>query len=391
METIDYKKYLTDEILAHYLSLQTDNECGGILNFFDSECNLISEEKDVWFQGRAMWTYSLTYMLIEKRAEYLDMCAHIFDFIKKIELVDGKLPYWVSRDGKTMTKSQGGNFYSECFCAMGCAQYYRVSGREDVKELCEKLFDIMYDGYFDSADNGRVNKYGIRTFVFGLHMAMLAGAQFVRNAGIRVEKADYLAKVCVERMMNEPHVDEDRKMVIEELAAPGEVMPIEKNHTCPGHVYEASWFVMCEGEYRNDQKIKDFGRKLLDYAMPEGFEKIEALIPTFLRPDEPFNFECTSTTISWPAQEAIIAYRVAYHMFGDKKYRELSEIIEKAAFDYFADREQGRWYINIKRGLPPVKDRSDRSGHIEGPFHLERMLLGLIILAEDGNIKRYVS
>lgn len=388
---MDYKKYLTDEILAHYLSLQKDEKYGGILNFYDSECNLISEEKDVWFQGRAMWTYSLTYMLVEKRQEYLDICDHIFNFIKRLELVDGKLPYWVSRDGKTMTKSQGGNYYSDCFCAMGCAQYYRVSGREDVKEYAEKFFDIMYDGYFESAKNGRVNAHGIRTFVFGLHMAMLAGAQFVRNAGIRVEKADYLAKVCVERMMNEPHVDDKRKMVIEELAAPGEVMPIDKNHTCPGHVYEASWFVMSEGEYRNDQKIKDFGRKLLDYAMPEGFENKEQLIPTFLRPDEPFNFDTSKTTISWPSQEAIVAYRVAYKMFGEEKYRILSETVEKAAFDHFADRDQGRWYINIDRGLPPVSQRSDRSGHIEGPFHLERMLLGLIVLEQDGNIKRYVS
>ena len=388
---MDYKKYLTDEILAHYLGLQTDKECGGILNFFDCECNLINEEKDVWFQGRAMWTYSLTYMLIEKRQEYLDMCDHIFDFIKKLELVDGKLPYWVSRDGKTMTRSQGDNFYSECFCAMGCAQYYRITGREDVKALCEKLFDIMYDGYFKSRREGRVGGHGVRTFVFGLHMAMLAGAQFVRNAGIRVEKANLLADACLDGMMNEQHIDDVRKMVIEELAAPGEVLPMEKNHTCPGHVYEAAWFVMCEGEYRNDQKIKDFGRKLLDYAMPEGFEKTEQLIPTFLRPDEPWNFDQTDNTISWPAQEAIIAYRVAYHMFGEEKYKHLSETVEKAAFDYFADREQGRWYINIKRGLPPVSERSDRSGHIEGPFHLERMLLGLAVLAEDGSIKRYIS
>ena len=222
-------------------------------------------------------------------------------------------------------------------------------------------------------------------------MAMLAGAQFVRNAGIRTEKANILADACLDRMMNEPHIDDKRKMVIEELAAPGEFLPMEKNHTCPGHVYEAAWFVMCEGEYRNDQNIKDFGRKLLDYAMPEGFEEKEQLIPTFLRPDDPWDFECTDNTISWPAQEAIIAYRVAYHMFGEEKYKRLSEIVEKAAMDYFADREHGRWYINIKRGLPPVKDRTDKSGHLEGPFHLERMLIGLAILAEDGSIKRYIS
>ena len=65
--------------------------------------------------------------------------------------------------------------------------------------------------------------------------------------------------------------------------------------------------------------------------------------------------------------------------------------LRKAAMDYFADREQGRWYINIKRGLPPVAQRTDKSGHLEGPFHLERMLLGLIILEEDGSIARYIK
>ena len=43
---MDYKKYLTDEILAHYLGLQTDKECGGILNFYNPDCTLERDEKD---------------------------------------------------------------------------------------------------------------------------------------------------------------------------------------------------------------------------------------------------------------------------------------------------------------------------------------------------------
>ena len=191
-------------------------------------------------------------------------------------------------------------------------------------------------------------------------------------------------------MLNEGHIDDERKMIIEELPIDGYELPIDKNHTCPGHVYEAAWFVLCEAEYRDDDQIRALGKKLIDYAMPEGFLDIEKLIPTFVRPDKPYDFNTSKTTISWPQQEAIVAYRVAYSIFGDEKYKTLSEIIEKEAFAYFADREQKRWYINIDRGLPPISERTDRSGHIEGPFHLERMLLGLAILQEDGNILRYI-
>ena len=388
---MDYKKYLTDEILAHYLALQTDLEDGGILNCFDEECRLLRGDKDVWFQGRAMWTYSLAYRLIEPRQEYLDICEHVFEFLKKLPRVDGRVPYMVSKNGAEVLRTQGITFYGDCFCAMGCAQYYRLCKKAEVKEMAEKLFCNCYNGYFSQQNSAQTTKAPIPSRVFGLNMAMLAGAQFVRNAGICVDKANELADACIKTMMDGRFVDDLRKMVIEFVPLEGYSISNGDNHSCPGHVYEAAWFVLCEGEYRDDDGIRAFGRKLLDYAMPEGFEEHTTLIPTYLYLDRPYDFTRTDTIISWPQQEAIIAYRLAYSMFGDEKYKRLSDIIERTAFAYFADPDQKRWYIDIGRSDPPVSERSTRGGHIEGPFHLERMLLGLSVLEETGNILNYIS
>jgi len=383
-----YGEYLVNKSLFHYLEILKDEKCGGIFTRFTPECKVRKEEKHVWFLGRAMWSFAMTYLHCEKRQEYLDICGHIFDFLKKIKFVNNRLPLWVTREGELFTPPSGP--YNEGFVAVGCAQYYKATGREDVKEYAERCFDIIYDIYFDLLDKRQNNPdEPVPTQVLGLDMAMLNNAQFVRSAGIRVEKANELSAKCVERLAL--HVDEERKLVPEHIPLPGYTVTKEMEHFCPGHIYEAAWFVLCEAEYRGDEEMALLGKKLVDYAMPEGFEKMASLIPTTAKPDTPYNFGDSEYLISWPQQEAIIAYSLAYQMFGEKKYKRLSDIIEKAATEYFADDDEDRWYKTIHISDPPVSDRKDKGSHAEGPFHHERMLIAMDILLTDGNIKRYIS
>ena len=125
--------------------------------------------------------------------------------------------------------------------------------------------------------------------------------------------------------------------------------------------------------------------------MPVGFEEKTALIPTYRSLENPDCVEDnTDSILSWPQQEAIVAYRLAHNIFNNERYLYLSQTIERSAYEYFADREQGRWYVSIKKGSLPVSMRNDREGHIEGPFHLERMLLALITIHEHGSIIEYI-
>ncbi|MBO5879562.1 MAG: AGE family epimerase/isomerase [Clostridia bacterium] len=384
-----YAKYLTEKTLPHYLNIIKDEDFGGIFTEFDPDANVTSTKKHCWYFGRDMWSYSMAYLHVERRKEYLDICEHILQFLKKIEYVDNRFPLWVTRDGQFTGEVKG--VYNEGFIAMGCAQYYKATGNKDAKAIAEKCFDIMYDGYFGGLEKQQNNKTEpVPCKVFGFNMAMLVNAQFVRSAGIRVKEANELAEKCVERMMNVGHVDDEKKMVLEYFPLPGYEVTREMAHTCPGHVYEAAWFVLCEGEYRNNDEMRLFGKKLLDYAMPEGFEEKTALIPTAISPYEPHNFERSNTILAWPQQEAVTAYTLAYLMFGDEKYKRLANMIEKAAEEYFVDEELGRWYRDIKITDPKAKDRSEKGTHCAGPFHLERMLLAMDILVNDKSIKRYI-
>lgn len=388
---MDYGKYLVDEILPHWLKISKDEEFGGVYNWFDENSMVASTDKIVWFLGREMWSYSMAYRLVDARPEYIDMCEHLYAFLKKITPPSGRLPYTVTRDGKLKSAQNDIFYYSEIFCAMGCAQYYRICKREEVWESAELYFDLVYDLY-------KKNKLTTQEEAdepckaLGLHMAMLAMVQFVRNVGRDYEKYDAAARDVMNEMMSGGFIDEEEKHVNEYKPLGKEPLKTWVADMCyPGHVYEAAWFVLCEGEVKDDDKIREFGRKLLDYAMPEGFEEITELIPTDRNLSKPLEEDLIDTFRHWPGQEATVAFRMAHYMFGEGKYLKLANRIEKAAFDYFADREDGRWYISINKSDGKVQERKNKSGHIEGPFHLERYLLAMKSITETGNIMQYME
>ena len=93
--------------------------------------------------------------------------------------------------------------------------------------------------------------------------------------------------------------------------------------------------------------------------------------------------------IWWPQCEAIIAYNLAYNIFGDKKYKEIADRFEEFAFLHFADKECGEWFEEC---TPDGKVVSTNKGTVlKGPFHLPRMLFGMISLTETGSILKYLE
>lgn len=379
---MNYKSYLTDDILDFWIKKGIDNQDGGILTSVDKFGTVKDTTKNIWFTGRALWSYSLAYRLIEAKKEYLDTCKTLFDFFDKCTLPNGKLPHSATKEGECIVHRD--LYYSEGFAAMGCAQYYRISGDEKAKKRAEDYFDIAYNQYYDPEMSIPVAPGGAPYVSFGLEMFMLSVAQFVRNANIRVEECNRLASTCIQNMQTRGHVKDDLKTVIEYLPTTDKPLePKDDLNSCPGHIYEAAWFVMCEGVEKNNKEYVDFGVKLLEYAMPQGFEKTSSIIPTM------FGKLIPETYIWWPQCEAIIAFKLAHNLTQNQKYLNIANQIEKFAFDHFADFENGEWYAQTDKDGNVVD--SDKGTFIKGPFHIPRMLFGLISLEETGSIKNYMS
>lgn len=130
------KEILINNILPFWLGDAIDLENGGIYTQLDREGSIYGTDKSVWFQGRALWTFSKAYNCIEKREEYLAAAENIYKFLPTCTDTDGRMFFTVTADGRELQKRR--YYFSETFAAIGCAEYYKATGREEVRRDAEK-------------------------------------------------------------------------------------------------------------------------------------------------------------------------------------------------------------------------------------------------------------
>ena len=109
---MDYKRDLRESILPFWLKNAIDYKNGGIFTQLDEKGVIYGREKSVWFQGRALWTFSKAYNVIDKNPEYLKAAENIYNFLDKCTDTDGRMFFTVTTDGREIQKRR---YY---FCAI---------------------------------------------------------------------------------------------------------------------------------------------------------------------------------------------------------------------------------------------------------------------------------
>ena len=96
---MNYRHDLTHHILPFWMKDALDRKHGGIFTCLDKTGDIYGEEKSVWFQGRALWSFSKAYNTVEKDPAYLEAAKIIYDFLPKCEDTDGRMFFTVTREG----------------------------------------------------------------------------------------------------------------------------------------------------------------------------------------------------------------------------------------------------------------------------------------------------
>ena len=389
---MNYKEFLKNDILPVWIKISPDAANGGVFTRFDRKHTPKGDGKSLMSLGRSLWFFSTANIHLESGKEHLDICESIFLFLKTCTLENGKLPFSVTCDGKPLTVTKR-TFYAEMYCAMGCAQYYKATKDPDVKKYCEALFNFVYEQYLSQQSTCQDEDEGRNSKCFGVHMTALMMAQAVRSSGIRRDMADEIAGLAIGQMMESGFVDDAKKCVYEHAPLSGKKLSgADAVFSCPGHIYEAAWFVMSEGELKNDDSFRLFGKKLLDYAMPFGFEKITEFIPTSFDTGKSVEENTASGRFdAFPQQEAIIAFSLAYSIFGERKYLQMAERLEKSLNSYYEKFDDIFWCGTIRKENGEYADILPERGHYNSPFHLERYLLVLDYLRKNRGIASYVN
>ena len=143
---------------------------------------------------------------------------------------------------------------------------------------------------------------------------------------------------------------------------------------------------MVEGLIEKDDRALSTAKKIVDMTMPKGVDREHGglfyLRDVLNKPPQSLEWDLKRW---WPQNEAIIANRMAYEIFGEEKYKADYERLLEYAFLNFADREYGEWYGFLHYDNTPLT--TQKGSITKGPFHLPRMLMILDAIEKGDYIK----
>lgn len=380
-----YERLLTTSVLPFWLEHGLDPVNGGIYTGLDEDGTLIESDKSVWFQGRALWTFSTAYRLYGKK-EYLDAATSIVHFLDAHCFdSDGRMFFRVSADGKPVIKRIR-YFFSETFAIIGYATYAEVTGdmsyakkATDLLEFVEKIRTTP--GLLVP----KFNQENEPSIAFGGPMILLNVLSEVRAVlPDRQEWIDqYMARLLGE--VEKYFVRDDLKCVLEQCAPDGTFMRdhFEGRILNPGHAIEGAWFIMNEGKRNGNQHLIDLGLKMLSWEWDLGWDAEygggiiqyrDAIGIGLSEYHQDMKFW-------WPQCEAAIATLMAYGITKDQAYLDKFHLVDKYISDRFVDEKHGEWYGYFHRdGTLATRIKGNL---YKGPFHIPRMYMKCIELIDE--------
>lgn len=386
---MNFKDDLINDILPFWLDNAIDRENGGIFTSLERDGRIYGREKSVWFQGRALWTFSKAYNCVKKDEKYLSAAKSIYSFLPKCTDTDGRMFFTVTEDGRETRKRR--YYFSETFAAIGCAELYKATGDDKVPADAEKYFDVAYDCFCGRIrTEPKFNTENCGSKALSPVMIMLSTAQVMRS--MNTAKRDYYDKIvsdCLGEILDGGFLHEN--VLLESVSLDGEFIDTPSGRTVnPGHSMEAAWFIISEGLISKNERALKLGKRIIDITLPLGLDSEYGGIIAFadVSGKPPVQLEW-DMKLWWPQCETMIAARLAYLTFGDEKYNKLYLEIKEYCERYFVDREAGEWlgYLHYDN-TPSVMLK----GNIfKGPFHVPRLYMIMATMDETNGIEAFMS
>lgn len=378
---MNYKEELTKNILPFWLNNSLDRKNGGIFTQLDRNGNIYGREKSVWFQGRALWAFSKAYNKIEKNEEYLEAAKCIYEFLPKCTDDDGRMFFTVTEDGKEIQKRR--YYFSETFAAIGCAEYYKATGDESVMKNAEKYFNVAYECFTGKRHIApKNNPENCKMKTLSPVMIMLSTAQEMRSLNNEnKDKYEDIIQKCLHEIIDGGFLKENA--LLENVTLDGEFSDTPSGRIVnPGHSLEASWFIMIEGLLKNDKKLMDHAKKIIDITLPLGLDTENNGIIAFcdVLGNPPVQLEW-DMKLWWPQCETLIALRLAYTVYKDEKYKKLYEDLLEYCEKHFIDSECGEWYgyLHYDNSISTTL----KGNIFKGPFHIPRLYILMSMFDEN--------
>jgi len=375
-----YHRYLFEDYLPFWHNHGIDHELGGFICALDHDGSRIDETKNMWYQGRGLWTYSYLYRHFGGE-EHLEVARKTRDFL----LAHGRDGNgdWVTcldREGRVISPAVRRG-YDGLFVAEGLQAYAHATGDEEALEVAIaslwrslSVFDdperVVEEGYIPH------NYPGMH--ILGNHMVLVL---ILTQLLAEVEDPE-LEKLCdrvVDAIANRFWNPEYRLM--NEVLDHNYGRPDDANEDFIylGHAIETLWMLMAEAMRRRDRALFDLAAARFRRHLEVAWDDVYGGLFRAVHVHGAYTFD----KVLWLQEEALVGCLILLEHTG----ADWAATWFGRVFDYVEERfslQQYGWPLYMCSGDRKVNyiEHVARKEHYHHPRCVMRNLLALERMVE---------
>jgi N-acylglucosamine 2-epimerase len=368
-----YRSELLERVLPFWLDHAIDWQNGGILTCISDEGRVFSQDKYMWSQLRAIWTFSALYNRIEPRQEWLDVARHIYDFVRQYGRDDhGQWVFCVSKEGHI--RQGATSIYADGFAIYGLTELGRATGDQEINDLALATYKTVQNrlarpGSYQTAPYQipQGAKAHAISMIFSLVYSELGhhlGDQAIIDAGL--QHATEVVDI---------YLRPDRKLLYEFVSVDNSLIDSPQGRSVvPGHAIESMWFMIHifrqVGDQARIRQALDCIRWHLEFGWDEQYEGLvhardaEGKTPWWRFAD---------AKLWWPHTEALYATLLAYQISREAWCLDWFQRVHNYAFSHYPVPKFGEWTQRLDRQGRVLTDTVALP--VKDPFHLPRALI----------------
>ena len=361
------------------------DKSGGLNTCVDDAGRILSTDKWLWSQWRAVWVFSRIYNHIDRDPRWLNHARNIAEFCIRTG--------WDERaEGWALTVSQAGtilrgheSIYTDGFAVYGLVELFRATGEARFRQLACKTADAALRKLSGPRDAVPHFPYPIPPGAKP-HGIPMMWSLTLAELGQALQDGRYLAAAAsLSEEIFRDFYQRDRDLCFEFVQADGTPLPgPQGTAVVPGHVVEDMWFQIRVAELtgRTSPGREEMLRLVLRH-LDVGWDAAHGgglLLAIDAGGRSPVGWNFADTKLWWPQTEALYATLLGAVQTGRPVFLDWYERLWRLCLDHYVDWENGEWRQKLDRSLQPLKQIIALP--VKDPFHLPRSLILQIELLE---------
>jgi len=366
---------LMDSVIPFWMSHAMD-DAGGINTCIRDDGSIVSRDKWLWSQWRAVWVWSKLFNVFGPNRGWLEAAERIYRFASRFGWDDGaggwrlRLAY----DGTVLDGCE--SIYVDGFAIYALTEFARASGSNEAVSLARRTADSVLKRL--RAPHDRIPAFPYPTppgaRIHGL--PMIFSLVMWELGRLCVEKSYADAALEMSDDIFSHFYRADRDVILERISADNSeyAAPIG-TAIVPGHGVEDMWFQIHIARDTGDMERTREACHLIDRHLTLGWDAEYGGILLAVDADGrgEVGWKFADTKLWWPHTEALYSTLLAYEHSRDKRFLDWYSKVHDYSFSHFPVSGYGEWTQKLDRRGRPITDVVALP--VKDPFHLPRALI----------------